>query len=59
MGGMWDNQETIFLMENFKEESQLEIRNRDFIIIDSLFPTLYSQTKQPYQSGLRVWEIGA
>ena len=55
------NQATSFSMENRKEErykpsppyfeSQLEIRNKGSTIIDTLFSTLYSETKQPYRGG--------
>ena len=35
-------------------ESQLEIGNRGSTIIDTIFPTLNSLTKQPYRDGLEV-----
>ena len=69
MGGMCDSekvvhQPTIFLMENCKDgrvyiKSQLEIGNRRSTIIDFLFTTLQSKTKQHYRGSFRVWEMGA
>ena len=38
-------------------ESQLKIGNREYPIMDTLFPTLCSETKQPCRGGFGVWEI--
>ena len=34
--------------------SQLEIGNRGTTVIDTLFPTIYSEDKQPYRGGFGV-----
>ena len=44
----WSKDERVYI------ESKLEIGNRSSTIIDTLFPTLYSGTKQPYQGDLGV-----
>ena len=55
-------QKNIFPMGNNKEirrvrfilESQLENGNNDSTTIDTHFPILYSETKQPYRGGFGV-----